>query len=148
MRSVLRGVGYASNVRALLRNLGLCCGLLVLLPVGLAQEVDSTTGVAVRRVRGARTARTVHRQLMRARHRLALCQSPMCGEVTAAVEIDSAGALVVRRTRLSDRDEQRTAGQCVTRTLEGLEFGPAESSTSLRVVVTLSGCLPASAPRR
>lgn len=102
-----------------------------------------TTTVGVRRVDGARTAREVHRGLLVHRARIEACQSPLCGTITADVEIDATGRLRVVRKHLSDWDEQRAAGQCVSRVLERIDFGPAASSTTARVIVRLDACLPA-----
>lgn len=120
--------------------------LLVCAAVSLA-SAQTSNSVGVRRVDGARTARQVHRQLRVHRARLEACQSSLCGTITADVEIDAAGRLRVVRTRLSDWDEQRAPGQCVSRALERIEFPPAASSTTAHVIVRLDRCMPAGITR-
>ena len=106
--------------------------------------------VRLLQIDGARSAREVHSRLLIYRFRLAACQSPMNGFVVATIEISESGQLRVVRTRLSDDDEQRTPGQCVTQVLEAMHFPQADGTTTAQVHVQLSDGLPthAAPPRQ
>lgn len=120
------------------------CFLLLLGALGADAHAQRAEGpsIAIRAVRGARSAREVHRGVLRSRARLAECQSPLCGEITLDVDIGAEGATRVRRMRLSSWDEQRQAGRCVTEVVERIDFGASDGETSARVIIGLDGCLP------